>query len=66
MIMMVDTYIGMAAKCKDIKAGTEEINFFSETGTYNRDNIPCIEFHIPDEFLIFIDRMIDTFKNIGM
>ena len=33
-----------------VKPGTEETDFFSETGTYNRDSVPCIDFPVSDTF----------------
>lgn len=51
---IIDTYQGLEKNNSTIKAGTEELDFFSQTGTYNRDNKPCINFSILNEFFDII------------
>ena len=46
------------------KAGTEELNFYSETGTYNRDDIPCVDFSVSPEFIESIDCMIEKLQKL--
>ena len=47
-----------------VKAGTEEIGFYSETGTYNRDDIPCIDFAVPKEPAEKAERLIEKIKEM--
>ncbi len=60
---IVDSYCGLEAIDPTVRAGTEELDFFSETGTYNRDNEPCINFSISEEFLSSIDALINNMQN---
>lgn len=48
-----------------VKAGTEELAFYSETGTYNRDDIPCIDFAVPDELRKKCGNLIERIKEMG-
>lgn len=41
---IVDSYSDPDVINSTVKAGTEELDFYSETDTYNRDNIPCFVF----------------------
>ena len=50
---IIDTFQGLE-KDDSIKAGTEELDFLSWTETYNRDNKPCINFFILNEFFDII------------
>lgn len=60
---MIDTYEGLEVECnRYIKAGTEELNFYSETNTYNRDNKPCIEFSALKDFISGIDYILHILK----
>lgn len=47
---IIDTYQGLEKDDSTIKAGTEELDFFSWTGAYNRDNKPCINFTLNEFF----------------
>jgi hypothetical protein len=47
-----------------VKAGTEELTFYSETGTYNRDDIPCIDFAVPDELRKKCGDLIERIKEM--
>lgn len=61
---IVDSYCGPEALDPTVKAGTEELNFYSETNTYNRDNEPCIEFSVLEDFILGIDRMISMINGM--
>ena len=45
------------------RAGTEELSFFSETGTYNRDNIPCCDFPFSEELINSINQNIERLNS---
>lgn len=57
---IADTYCGPEADTPAIKAGTEGLDFLSWTGTYNRDNKPCVDFSVSKEFLSGIDELLDS------
>lgn len=61
---VIDSYCGPEAINPTVKAGTEELNFYSETKTYNRDNRPCANFYIPEEIVNSIDNLIAIVKNM--
>ncbi len=42
-----------------VRSGTEELSFYSETGTYNRDKIPCGDFGLPTDFINDINNAIE-------
>lgn len=56
--MIADTYQGLEPIHPMSTAGTEELGFFSETETYNRDDEPCTNFSIAEEFVRNIDKAI--------
>lgn len=56
--MINDTYQGLEPISPIFKAGTEELGFFSETDTYNRNEKPCNQFDISDTFNKNIDLAI--------
>lgn len=56
-MIIVDTYQGLETINPTVKAGTERLNFYSETKTYNRDNKPCVDFTIPNELIEQIDTI---------
>lgn len=60
---IVDSYVGLEAINPIVKSGTEELGFFSETGTYNMDNIPCIEFTIDNETSNMANALICELRN---
>lgn len=62
---IVDTYQGLETINPTVKAGTEELNFYSETGTYNRDNQPCVNFTIQDSFIESIQKILVTLNRGG-
>ena len=53
-----DTYKGLETEDPAAKAGTEELDFLSLTGTYNRGDKPCVDFSISEEFLGGISKML--------
>lgn len=59
----IDTYSGPEADIPAIKAGTEGLDFLSWTGTYNRDNKPCVDFSVSKEFLFGIDELLDGMQS---
>lgn len=61
---IVDSYCGPEAINPTVKAGTEELNFYSETDTYNRDNTPCTTFQISQSFIEGICRLITATQEI--
>lgn len=60
---IVDSYFGLEALNSMVKSGTEEIGFFSETGTYNRDNVLCGDFAITSELIEKIDALVEKMQN---
>ena len=42
-----------------VRSGTEELSFYSETGTYNRDKIPYGDFGLPTDFINNINDAIE-------
>ena len=59
-----ETYGGPEIVNSPIKSGTEETDFFSETGTYNRDNIPCVDFSVSDTFADGLAEAVEKLKAI--
>lgn len=45
-----------------VKAGTEELGFFSETDTYNRDDIPCIDFIVSEDLKEEIKKALEKIQ----
>lgn len=56
-MIYIETEDGVEFKIP-VKAGTEELDFYSETDTYNRDNIPCVDFIISEDLKIKIDALL--------
>ena len=48
---IADTYRGPETEAPAVKAGTEELDFLSWTGTYNRDDESCADLSVSEEFL---------------
>ena len=42
-----------------VRSGTEELSFYSETDTYNRDEIPCGDLGLPTDFINNINDAIE-------
>ena len=53
-----DTYKGLETEDPAAKAGTEELDFLSWTGTYNRGSRTCVDFSVSEEFLDGISKML--------
>lgn len=47
-----------------VKAGTEELGFYSETGTYNRDDIPCIDFIVSEDLKEEIKKLLEKVQSL--
>ncbi len=47
-----------------IKAGTEELSFYSETGTYNRDDVPCIDFVVSEDLKEEIEKLLEKVQSL--
>lgn len=56
-MIYIETEDGIEFKIP-VKAGTEELNFYSEADTYNRDNIPCIDFIVSEDLKDKIDALL--------
>ena len=61
-----DTYKGLETEDPAAKAGTEELDFLSWTGTYNRRNRPCVDFSVSEEFLDGISKMLRIIHGGGV
>lgn len=61
---IIDSYHGLETIDPIVKAGTEELGFFSETDTYNREDLSCIEYTVSDELKARIDQLIRKIENM--
>lgn len=57
-MIYIETEDGVEFKIP-VKAGTEELDFYSETDTYNRDSIPCIDFIVSEDLKAKINTLLE-------
>ena len=59
-IDLIDSYTWpVNVPTSTVRSGTEELSFYSETGTYNRDKIPYGDFGLPTDFINNINDAIE-------